>query len=254
MIPRTLIPFCLASALAFATTSAASAGAPPREVFVTATRVHLGDVVPEADALAAAVDVGPSPAAGAARLFTRADFVAALEAKQIPAPATLPEAVRVVRKTRHLVASEMNACVREALFGKPLGHGVTLAGVRAERPVDIADGWTRVDVEVPRAPKKAGNFATNAIASFYEGDDVIARVAIPIDLAVSDEGASYDTARGATLTLVVRKSFVEIRTEGFAAADADVGDAIPVQLRPSGRILRARLVSKDEAIALEFGR
>jgi hypothetical protein len=137
---------------------------------------------------------------------------------------------------------------------KELGHGVTLASVHADRSFDVADGWTRVDVAVPRAPKKAGTFATTAIAALFAGDDVIARLPVPVDLAVSADGANYDVARGATVTLVIQRSLVEVRTPSFAAADADIGDPIVVQLRPSGHVVRARLVAKDTAIAIDGDR
>jgi len=223
----------------------------PGEVLVTRTRVHVGDVLPDAEATTAAVDLGPSPAAGVSRVITRADIVAALQAKQIVSPPRLPDAVRVVRKVKHLGPVDIEALVRAAVASKDLGHGVTLAAVRSSRPMDVADGFTRADVDVPRAPKKAGMFSTTAIASLFVEDEVVARFPVPLDLAVSEEGASFDAPRGASVTLIVRRSFIEVRVPGVLTADGDVGDAVPVQLRPSGRVLRARLTSKDEAVALE---
>ncbi len=251
MSARTLLASLLVLAGALGATSGDAAT--PRQLVVTGTRIHVRDIVPDADAAAGEIDLGPSPAAGGSRLVTRADIVAALDAKQVAAPPALPDAVRVLRGARHLAASDVNSIVQTALGPKALGRGVTLTAVRADRAFDVADGWTRVDVDVPRAPKKAGPFATTGIASFFAGDDVIARLPVRLELAVSAEGATYDTARGAALTLIVRRTLVEVRAAAFAAADADVGDAIPVQLRPSGRVVRARLVSKDEAVALEGG-
>jgi Chaperone for flagella basal body P-ring formation len=248
----------LASFLLFASLAATPARADvpggPRQVVVCATRVHLGDLVANADATAAAIDLGPSPAAGVSRLITRADIIAALAARIATVPAGLPDAVRVLRKVKHLAPEDLDAVVREALATRTLGRGVTLASVRADRAQDVAAGWTRVEVEAPRAPKKVGPFTTTAIVSMFAGDEVVARLLVPIDLAVSDEGATFDAPRGASLTLVIRRTFVEVRAAGFAAADADVGDPVNVQLRPSGRLVRARLVSRDEALAVEAGR
>jgi flagellar basal body P-ring formation chaperone FlgA len=251
MTPRTLVASVLVLSAALAH-SPAVAGPTP-QVPVTTTRIHLKDLFPDIDAAAAEVDLGPSPPAGGSRLVTRADIMAALDAKQLPVPQSMPDAVRVVRGARHIAAAEMNAIVRSALDNKPLGRGVALAAVRADRSVDVADGWTRVDIDVPRAPKRAGTFTTAAIASFFVGNDVIARIPVRVDLSVSADGATYDTIRGAAVMLVVRRSTVEVRAPGFAAADGDVGDVIPVQLRPSGRTIRARLSTKDEAVALEDG-
>jgi hypothetical protein len=108
---------------------------------------------------------------------------------------------------------------------------------------------------VPRAPKKAGPFMTMAVLSFFGADaEVLARVPVPIELGVSADAITFDTSRGNPLTLVIRRPLVEVRIGAFAGADADIGDPVPVQLRPSGRVVRARLLSKDEALAVEDGR
>ena len=145
--------------------------------------------------------------------------------------------------------------LRTAMASKPLHQGVVLAMVNAERALEVAEGYARVDVEVPRAPKRAGAFATSAVLSFIDTDgQVLSRVAVPIVLAVSEEGAAYDTPRGTAVTLVVRRNLVEVRVPGVATVDGDVGDPVPVQLRSSGRLLHARLVSRDEALATEAPR
>jgi hypothetical protein len=245
-------PIALAVSAIVLAFTARSTAAPPREVRLVGARVHLGDVVPGADASIAGVDVGPSPLAGCSRIVTRADLLTALGARQLAAPAHLPDAVRVVRQAKHVVPSELDTIVSDAIKEKSLPRGVTLDAVRAERAIDVIDGWTRVDVDVPRPPKKAGPFATTAFLSFYGAEaEVLARVPVPVELAVSAEGTAYDAARGRPVTLVIRRSLVEVRIGAFAGADADVGDPVPIQLRPSGRVVRARLLSKDEALALE---
>jgi hypothetical protein len=45
-----------------------------------------------------------------------------------------------------------------------------------------------------------------------------------------------------------------VSTPAVTAGDADVGDVVQVLLRPSGRALRAQLVAKDRALAVEDGR
>ncbi len=235
--------------------AADSAASPPREVRLVGARVHVGDVVPGSDAAVAGVDLGPSPIAGCSRIVTRADILTALGARQLPVPAQLPDAVRVVRQAKHVAPSEVNTLVRDAVNAKALRRGVTLDAVRADHPIDVIDGWSRVDVDLPRAPKKAGPFATVAVLSFFGAEaEVLARVPVPVELSVSTEGTAFDTTRGAPVTLVIRRPLVEVRVGAFAGADADIGDALPIQLRPSGRVVRARLVGKDEALAVEDGR
>jgi hypothetical protein len=251
MKPRAL---CRAAILlSFAATTVAAA-APPREVAVIGSRIHVGEVAPQADTSAAAVDIGPSPALGASRLITRGEIISALEAKQVAIPAALPEAIRVVRRAKHLLASDMDALVRNAVQSKPLARGVVLTVVRADRAIDVADGWTRVDVDIPRAPKREGPFSTMAIASFFAADgEALARIPVPVELGISADGALYDAPRGAAVTLIVRRNYIEVRAAAVTTADADLGDPVPVQLRQSGRVLRARLVAPDQAVAIEDG-
>jgi hypothetical protein len=250
----TRIPLAAILGLWVVSVSGRSAASQPREVVVTATRLHVGDVAPDANTDAAAVDIGPSPSAGGSRLVTRGEIIAALEAKQLPCPSTIPDAVRVFRKAKHLAQVDVNALVRDALVQKPLGRGVALVAVRADHPVDVADGWARIDVDVPRAPKRQGTFATAAIASFMSPEgEAIARISVPLELGVSAEGSTYDAARGGAVTLVIRRGYIEVRAGGISMADGDVGDVVPIQLRQSGRVLRARLVSRDEAVAVEDG-
>lgn len=252
---RASIAASVLTALALLASPAPAAAAPPQEVAVVGTRIHVGDVASSADASVAAVDIGPSPSPGGSRLVTKSDIVAVLTAKNLAIPATLPDAVRIVRKAQHLSPAELDGLVRGALNDKPLGHGVTLTAVHAAHGVDVADGWARLDVDVPHPPKHQGPFTTTAIASFYTPDgEAIARVPVPLELAVSAEGALYDTPRGASVTLVIRRNYIEVRTTGMTTADADLGDAVPVQLRSSGRVLRARLTAKDEAVAIEDGK
>ncbi len=231
--------------------AASSNAAAPRQVAVSTTRVRIADVLPGADPAIAQLDLGPAPVIGASRMVTRSEIAAAIDAKQLPAPSALPEAVRVVRKAKHLSPEEVDALVRGALAAKP-HRGVSVEAVRQDRPVDVADGWNRVDVAVPRAPKKAGAFSTTAILSFLNEDgEPLGRLAVPVALSVSAEGALFDAPRGSSLTLVVRRSLVEVRVPAAANADADIGDPLPVQIRLSGRVVRARLVAKDEALAVE---
>jgi flagella basal body P-ring formation protein FlgA len=252
MKQRLLILACVASALLWPGSSQAL---PFRQIEVTGARIHIGDVWPDASARAATFDLGPTPQAGGSRLLTRRDLVAAFDREHVPAPAGLPDAVRVVRKTKRLAPWDVDALVRTSMASTPLHHGVVLAIVNAERPLEVAEGYARVDVEVPRAPKKAGAFSTSAVLSFFDGDgQVSSRVTVPIVLAVSEDGAAYDTPRGSSVTLVVRRNLVEVRVPGVATVDGDVGDPITVQLHGSGRLLHARLSSKDEALATEAPR
>lgn len=250
MTPVRARPLGLLCLLALAAPRPAAAS-PPLRVAVTGARVRVADVVPDAPPDAAAVDLGPAPAPGGTRLIERAAILRALRERQATEPAHLPEAVRVSRRTRTLSPAELERLVRDALPPGRLPRGAALTAVRPPRALEVPAGWSAVAAELPRPPRRAGPFATTAYLSFLLGEDTLARVAVPVDLALPAGAAAPDLARGAAVTLVVRRGLVEVRASGSAGADADVGDTLPVVLRPAGRVLRARLVERDLALALE---
>lgn len=231
--------------------AAAAPEAPP--VQVIGPRVHLVDVLPGAPREAADADLGPAPPPGGTRVVDRAEIVRALRERGVAEPKRLPASVRVVRKMRRLGARDLDALARTAVADK-LGRA-TLAAVHAPAATDVADGWTQVTAEVPPAPRRAGTFATVATLTFVVGGDVLGRVGVPIELAMSEEAARPDVAKGASLSLVVRRGAVEVSAPATASADGNVGDVVPVLVRATGRVLRARLLQKDpaKALAMEDG-
>ncbi len=50
---------------------------------------------------------------------------------------------------------------------------------------------------------------------------------------------------------MVRQGLIEVRIGASAGADANIGDMLPVVLRPSGRVLQARLIEPTVALAVE---
>lgn len=229
----------------------AARATPPVHVAVNGPRVLVGDVLRNAPPDAAAIDLGPAPAAGGSRLLDRAQILRALREHQATEPARIPEAVRVVRAVRVLRAPELDRLVRDALPPDRLPRGATLAAVRAPRPLEVPAGWSAVTVDLPRPPRRTGSFPTTALVSFLRDAEVLARVPVPVELTLTPEAALPDLARGAAVTLLVRQGLVEIRVSASAGADADVGDTLPVLLRPAGRVLRARLLERDLALAVE---
>jgi hypothetical protein len=224
----------------------ATARAPIAEVRIAAARVHLGDVLPAVTGDAGAVDLGPAPAPFGSRLVTRDDLLHAFEAAHSKAPAKLPEAVRVFRSMRKLGAAELEQLTRAALPAT-MPRGTALTAVRAPKSVDLADGWDRVVASVPRPPHRVGSFPTTVTLSFLVGVESLAEISFPIDVSVSAAGAAFDLPHGGSLTLIVKRGLVEIEAPATATTDADIGMVLQVALRPSGRVVRARLVTADRA-------
>lgn len=162
-----------------------------------------------------------------------------------PAPtARPPSSVALTEITRAAIAAS----------GARLPKGATIAAVHATASVDVPATRDRVTIEVTAPPRRAGSVNTTAVLTFWKAADVTARLPIIIELSVPPEALVFDVSKGAPLSLVVRRGLVEVTAPAVLAADADVGDVVQVLLRPSGRALRAQLVTKDRALAVEDGR
>ncbi len=225
----------------------ARAQGPVATVEVSGPRVRLGDLVPHAGAAVGAADLGVAPQPGGSRLVTRDELARAAAEAGAPKSLRLPSSVRVVRRMRKLAAAEVDRLVRDALAGPSLPRGAVLTAVRAPRLLEVADGWDAVAAELPKPPKRSGPLPTTALLTFSRAGEVIARASVPVDLTLSADAAVSDVARGAAITLVIRRGLVEITVSALAGADADIGAVLPVTVRPSGRVVRARLVEKDRA-------
>lgn len=216
-------------------------------VEVEGTRIHLGDLVPKLPDELAQIDVGRTPPPGGSRVIQRRDLEQALEREGVAGVGSLPKSVRVVRKMTKLSGSALTELAQEAMKGQPR-KGVVNASFSPPAQVRVAAGYDRVELSLPKPPRRDGEWSTTAMLRFAEGDRTLTRVAIRCQLTLSKAAAAPDIAKGDPLTLVVRSGMVEVRVKGYAAIDADVGDDLPITLRPSGRTVRAKLVAPNRAI------
>jgi hypothetical protein len=201
---------------------------------------------------------------------------AAPRAKARPAPtqtAGAPSpAVTQPSGTRHPVANELTELARTALASSlvRLPKGATLLAARpsAASNVEIPVAPSRISIDLTQPARRVGPVTATAVLVFWKDADgafpalagarstseVSARIPLHLDLSVPPEALVYDVPKGGAVTLVVRRGLVEVTTQAVAAADADIGDVVQVLLRPSGRALRAQIVAKDRAVAVEDGR
>ena len=256
LVVRSFLVTSIASALALAPFDAA-AGRPARakasrtpEVVIAHARLTVGDVLPTATTEQASIDLGPSPSLGGSRVLDRDEIALALTSHQVDAPADIPQLVRVTRKADHLEGVTLDKIIRQALDAR-MPKGASLTAIRMTRPLDVPSGWTRVSAELPRPQRKVGPVSSATTLNFFEGDQPIAMASVPVELNLSDAALVPDVPRGSHLTLVIRRGLVEVSTAGSANVDGDIGDAVPILLKPSGRIVQARIEDKDHAIALD---
>jgi flagella basal body P-ring formation protein FlgA len=246
--PLSAVAARVADAAPGASTKTVSA---PATVAVVGPRIFAADVIDGCSDAAAAVDLGPTPAVGASRLVTREEVAKTFAERGVALPAAVPSAVRVIRKTEVLTAGALEQEIRAAVAKQPLRKGATIVAVKAPKSTEIVAGATSTTVEIPKPPRKAGPLTTTATVTFLAGPSVLARVMVPVDLVLGPEAAQPDVAAKSTITLVVRKGLVEIAAPATATADADVGEIVPVVVKATGRIVQARVVTKERVVALE---
>ena len=230
-------------------THAAAHGAVPR-IEVRSGHLHTREIL---GASAADVELGPTPPLGASRIVERAEIERAYAAAGVAAPRKIPLAIRVARKTQKLAPADVGGAIRDALGKTRLPRGAALGAIRAAA-TEVAADFDHVTVELPPVPRRAGTFFANAQVTFVDASgEPGPKTFVPIELVLPPEASVAEIPKGAPIALVVRKGLVEVSIAGVAGSDADVGGVLPVVLRPSGRVLRARAVDRDHALALEDG-
>jgi hypothetical protein len=225
-----------------------SASAATAEVSVSSSHLRVGDLIADLDSEAAAIDLGPSPAAGGSRVVDRDEILRAFREHGMDPPHVVPVAMRVVRKMQRIDRDTISSLVRTTL-GENLPRGVTLTDVHATR-ASIPDGWTRTTCEIPRPPHKTGPLTSSANLTFFEGDQALWSLSVPVEIVLTQEAVPFDVSRGSHLSLVIRRGLVEVSAAGTASGDADVGGLVQVVLASSGRAIPARLEDKDHAVAV----
>ncbi len=219
-------------------------------VEVLGARVHLKELVRSAtDDL----DLGASPPIGSTRIIQRLEIERACTSANVAVPKKVPNAIRVTRKMRHLSATEIADAVRTQAASMTLPKSATISNVRA-MPLDVPADFQRVSFDLPKLPRRAGMITVPTSITFHGADDVaIMRGVVKLDLILPPEAAFADIARGASVTLVIKRGLVEVSAAAVATTDADIGSVIPVTLKPSGRVLRARALDKEHVVFVEEG-
>jgi hypothetical protein len=215
---------------------------------VSSSHLRAGDIIADLAPEAAGIDLGPSPAASGSRVVDRDEILRAFHEHGVDPPRVVPAAVRIIRKMRRVTESEIADLVRAGL-SENLPRGATIVRVHGMR-TSIPDGWTRATCEVPRPPHRTGSLTSSASLTFFENEQALWRISVPLELSLDQDAKLYDVARGSRVTLIIRRGLVEVGAAGTAGADADIGDLVPIILLPSGRTISARLEDMEHAVAV----
>jgi hypothetical protein len=247
-LPRVALLVAL-GAIALVTSDAAAADV--KERAVSSQRVLLSDVVDGAPADLAGIDLGPTPAPGSSRLIKREDIDAALDSEADRKRVKLKSSVRVVRKTKSLATTDLEKLASSAVKASKLPKGASLVGAKPKASVKVPDGFDSVGIELGKFPRREGKHTASATLVFKQGDEVVAKVAVPVDFKLGPEAAVADVKKGEKVSFLVRRGQIEIRAMATANADADIGDSVQVTVSDSGKVLKGRVSSTNPAIVVE---
>lgn len=233
------------SALLVALVPSVAAGEGAR--VVDSKRLTVEQVVDSAPAEWKGVDLGPAPPPGATRVVTREEIARSLSLSGFPtAGLRLPASVRVAGASTMLQPSDVVALATPAVE-RALPRGATLVSVKAHRRVVTSPRAVPRAVTLAPLPRRAGSVRTTGVLELAVDDEVVERVPLAIVVSRTQEAARALLEKGARLSLVIERRGATIATQGVALEAADAGDVISFTVAKTGRVVRAKVLSKHEA-------
>lgn len=139
----------------------------------------------------------------------------------------------------------------DAAIRRTLPKGVDLATVKPSSSIVVSPRAVVGSARVPKLPRRAGRIRSTATVEFLVDGEAKLHLPVPIVVDVSSEAAVADVPRGMRTTLVIERRTARVATAGIALADADVGDTIAFRVTKTGRIVRAKVISRQRARVVE---
>ena len=239
-----------ALALAFAVSLAGDRARADDTHIVSSARLHVSDLV-KAEGELGAIDLGPAPPPGASRLVSRAEIEEHVRAAGLdPKRLKLSASIRVVGASMRL-SPDMLAKAATPAIEKALPAGVTLVKVEPTSDLVTHPGTTVRAAVIPKLPRQKGSSQTSAMIELVSDDGVVTKMPVPITVEISDAAAHADVPRGVRLDVIYERGTIKIQTTGVALSDADIGDTMQMSLVATGRIVRAKILTRDRAEIVE---
>ncbi len=214
-------------------------------------RLCVGDLLPGASARVREVEFGPAPPPGGSRLVSRDEVLNAIRrAGESTVGLRIPASMRITTASVRIAARDVEALVAPSIE-RALGRGVRLTRAEPRLELVLPKRYEMGTAVVPKPPRHAGPFRTTAMVEVTSDGRVVARVLVPVVLEVGEEAAHPDVARGGRIAVVIETGGFLIRATATALRDGNVGDVVQVVVANTGRTVRARLVSKEEARLVE---
>jgi hypothetical protein len=214
-------------------------------------RILLGDVIASAPEGLADLDLGPAPPPGSSRLLTKTDLERELRQRGVDvAKMAIPSTVRVVGAARRIAPEKMAELARPYIE-KELPPGVMLTNVRASYEVVVPPAAEVKSVHLPKILRQKGTQRTTVTIELVCDGTPVAKVPVTVVLEVSEQAARPDLARQSRLNLSLERGAVKVSTVGQLLADANIGESARMLVVATGRVVEAKILSRDEAKLVE---
>lgn len=214
---------------------------------VDTDRLRLGDIALSVPEEWADVDLGQAPPPGSSRLVSRKEAERLLSAADVPLDRIqFADSMRIVAASRRFTRDELIEWLEPAIAER-LEAGIQLASVEVRRGIVTSPSATIGRVVIPRLPKRAGSVRTSVVVELRRHGAVVERLSVPISLDVSREAAAPDVAQGQRVTLVIQMGQARVAAAAVALEAGDVGRVYAFRVSKTRKVLRARLLSRNEA-------
>jgi hypothetical protein len=236
----------LIAALTLATAASAES-----RVSIEGPTVRVSDIDPEAPAELADIDLGRAPPPGSSRVLTGSEIKRRVrDAGEDPARMNVPASVRVETPAEHWkpeeVAVRSDAAVRASL---PLG--VSLVKLDAQHSIVVPPGSSVTSVK-PVIPHVVGRHDVTVVAEVRRNQEIVARAPLTLVVDVGEDAFAPILHKGDRITLIIEQGNTRIGAAAVTLADANPGDAIFCRVSSTGKVLKAKVQSRDVGKVVEL--
>jgi flagella basal body P-ring formation protein FlgA len=238
-------------ALSFAFAGLTATASAETVVTVSGRNVRVADLDPGAPAELADIELGRAPPPGGSRIVTKkevTDLVRAAGAD--PSRLSLPRTLRVAAAADRWRAADI-AVRAEGAVRAALPPGVTIVKLAATQGVVVPPGTT-VKSARPVIAKHVGRQELTLMAELECETEIVARAPLKLTVDVSEEALAPAVRKGDRLTLVVEQGNARIGANAVALADANTGDSIWFKVTSTGKVLKARVTSRDIGVVVDL--
>jgi len=217
---------------------------------ISAAVVLVSDVVPNAPADIADLELCPAPPPGSSRLITRDEMRRRLsDLGADPAKVALPSVVRVEAEAERWSAKMLTDKATDAIRST-LPPGVSLESLKATRNLVLPPGSQVESVRV-QVPRREGRHELTGTVEITRGRSIVARAPVRVVVNVPEGAFQPAVLRGSRVTLVIEQGPTRVGASAMAMTDVDLGDEAMFKVTTTGRMLKARLQTRELALVVE---